>query len=296
MRYYVGIDIGGMTIKGIVLDPKGKALCEDVAVTGSERGGDAKMWFFNSDGSVGEMCGNGARCFGRFVYEHFAPKDEIVIEATSGNVPAWRQTDRLYKVLLNRPTVLRTGWPTQDADGGPLRAAYVELGDPGLPHLVVPVPGLAEMEDYAQRLFEEGRKLRSHPLLPKGANVNFCQVTGPHEVLIRTYERGVEDFTLACGTGSGSTVAALQAMGLLAKGAPVTVHNPGDDLIIDCRWAGEAVEQLFLIEIQQPGGRLPFLDVHCLHKGVVRFRIQHPHHFIPLPNQHGTHKPLPPFG
>ena len=48
-----------------------------------ERGGDAKMWFFNSDGSVGEMCGNGARCFGRFVYEHFAAKDEIIIEATS---------------------------------------------------------------------------------------------------------------------------------------------------------------------------------------------------------------------
>lgn len=211
-----------------------------------ERGGDAKMWFFNSDGSVGEMCGNGARCFGRFVYEHFTPKDEIVIEATSGNVPAWRQTDRLYKVLLNRPTVLRTGWPTQDADGGPLRAAYVELGDPGLPHLVVPTPGLAGMEDYAQRLFETGRALRFHPLLPKGANVNFCQVLGPREVLIRTYERGVEDFTLACGTGSGSTVAALQAMGLVAKGEPVTVHNPGDDLVIDCRWAGDTVEQLFL--------------------------------------------------
>lgn len=214
------------------------------------RGGDVKMSFYNSDGSKGEMCGNGARCFGRFAYEHFAPKEEIVIEATSGDVLAWRQTGRLYKVRLNDPTVLEPQWPVKTQDGRELHAAYVELGDPGLPHLVVPYVGLSAMADmaaYETALFGLGRELRYHPSLPKGANVNFCQVVGPRQVLLRTYERGVEGFTLACGTGSGSTVLALQELGLLPKEGPVTVHNPGDDLVIEVvRGEGGRAEALYL--------------------------------------------------
>ena len=76
--------------------------------------------------------------------------------------------------------------------------AYVELGSPGLPHAAVPCPGLSgkTMDD----LRDLGRALRSHPAFPKGANVNFYDVTAPDQIVELTYERGVEDFTYACGT------------------------------------------------------------------------------------------------
>ena len=125
-----------------------------------------------------------------------------------------------------------------------LPGVYVVLGDPGIPHGVFLVDGLETM-DYETQLFELGRKLRFHPELPKGANINFCQVLAPDHVIVRTYERGVEGFTLACGTGSGSTVAALQMLGLVQMGQ-VRISNPGDDLWVEPVWKDGHVEELFL--------------------------------------------------
>ena len=101
-----------------------------------------------------------------------------------------------------------------EVEGQPCRAAYVELGVPGLPHTVVPVAGLARADRATLR--ELGETLRYHPAFPKGANVNFYEITGPDEVLLVTYERGVEDFTYACGTGTGSTAAVLTLQGLIS--------------------------------------------------------------------------------
>lgn len=209
-----------------------------------DRDGDIKLTYYNADGSLGEMCGNGARCVGRFGYERFTAKNPIVIEATSGNVLAWRLSEREYKICLNEPTRLETDFPLM-LDGAILNCAYVELGDPGLPHAVLLREDLEQLDDYRDKLFGLARKLRNYAEFPKGANINFCQVLAPDHLLIRTYERGVEDFTLACGTGAASAVTVLQADGKLAMGA-VRVSNPGGDLVVEPVWEDGKVTDLFV--------------------------------------------------
>lgn len=209
-----------------------------------DRDGDVKLTYYNSDGSLGEMCGNGARCVGRFGYERFAQKSPITIETTSGNVLAWRLTEREYKICLNEPTRLETDFPVM-LNGAILACSYVELGDPGLPHAILLRDDLDTMVNYRDELIGLARKLRNYAQFPKGANVNFCQVLEPDRLLICTYERGVEDFTLACGTGSASAVVALQAAGKLAMG-PVKVSNPGGTLVVEPVWQDGKVTELFL--------------------------------------------------
>ena len=144
---------------------------------------------------------------------------------------------------LNKPT--RMAQVSLEAQGRSLEGMYVVLGNPGLPHGVFVWDGLKDL-DYQSELFSLGRTLRYHPVFgSKGANINFCQVLAPDHVLVRTYERGVEDFTLACGTGSGSTVAALQKLGLVQMG-PVRISNPGGDLWVEPVWQEGKVEQLLL--------------------------------------------------
>lgn len=116
--------------------------------------------------------------------------------------------------------------------------AYVELGSPGLPHAVVPYPGLADADPQA--LFQLGKAMRSHPAFPKGANVNFYEPTGPDQVLEKTFERGVEDFTLACGTGTGSVVAVLTLLGQVS-GQGVQVSMAGGVLTIDVARTGDRI-------------------------------------------------------
>ena len=131
------------------------------------------------------------------------------------------------------PVVEGKAWP----------CAYVELGSPGLPHAVVPYPGLADADPQA--LFQLGKALRSHPAFPKGANVNFYESTGPDQVLEKTFERGVEDFTLACGTGTGSVVAVLTLLGQVS-GQGVQVSMAGGVLTIDVARTGDRITGLWL--------------------------------------------------
>ena len=203
---------------------------------------DYRMLFFNSDGSVGEMCGNGARCICRYGCENGLAGEVQRVETTAGLVTGRRLTRRQYQVALNRPTVLRLDCPVE-VDGVSWPCAYVELGSPGLPHAVVPVSGL---RDWPEReLFELGRKLCHHPAFPKGANVNFYEVEGPGRIWERTYERGVEDFTHACGTGTGSVVAVLTLQGK-SDGREVHVQMTGGELVVDVGARGGAVEKLLL--------------------------------------------------
>ena len=98
-------------------------------------------------------------------------------------------------------------------DGITYVCGYAELGNPGIPRAVVEIQGLRTYDEEKLRLL--GRKLRNHPAFPKGANVNFYELIGENELVEKTYERGVEDFTLACGTGSGSVAAILTKKGLV---------------------------------------------------------------------------------
>ena len=123
------------------------------------------------------------------------------------------------------------------------RRRYEQLGSPGLPHAVVPIDDLVHKTNDDLRHL--GAAIRAHPSFPKGANVNFYQITGPDEVLELTYERGVEDFTYACGTGTGSVVTVLTLQGRVS-GRGVQVDMTGGRLVIDAEREGSRIAALYL--------------------------------------------------
>ena len=213
-----------------------------IVVDAAQGRGDYRMRFYNSDGSLGEMCGNGARCICRYGYETGLAGETQTVETTAGIVTGLRISERLYRVRLNDPGVVKLNCPVE-VEGVAWPCSYVELGNPGIPHAVIPYPELRTAEENPLR--ELGRKLRFHPAFPKGANVNFYELTGEDSLYERTYERGVEDFTYACGTGTGSVVTVLTLQGKVS-GKAVKVRMPGGELIIDAKRRGSRVEQLFL--------------------------------------------------
>ena len=213
-----------------------------MAVENPEGDADFRMRFFNSDGSVGEMCGNGARCICRYGYEFGLAGERQRVETTAGLVTGERIDKRNYRIRLNDPTVLMTDYPVE-LEGKRWNCAYVELGDPGLPHAVVQMDDLRALDFEALRPL--GRALRAHPAFPKGANVNFYELIGPDHIIEKTFERGVEDFTYACGTGTGSTVAVLTVLGLVS-GRQVVADMPGGRLIIDVLRDGDRITDLYL--------------------------------------------------
>ena len=161
----------------VVLDARGKSLdfpalarelcarchADGLIALGNSDKADFKMIFYNADGSLGEMCGNGARCICRFAHDQGIAGDAMVFEATAGLVKGWRVDENQYRVALNLPSVLdlhRKG-----------DIAYVELGAPGVPHAVRLWEG-ADLFDQKDALREQMRALRFDPAFPKGANVN----------------------------------------------------------------------------------------------------------------------------
>ena len=228
-----------------------KTLCERHMSIGADglmvvdaptQGGDYKMLFFNSDGSIGEMCGNGARCICRYGYENGLAGEIQTVETTAGIVTGHRMSERLYKIRLNDPTTIKLDSPVE-IDGVEYACSYVDLGNPGLPHAVVPYHNLKDAD--ANELRELGRKIRWYKDFPKGANVNFYEILGEDHVYERTFERGVEDFTYACGTGTGSLVTVLTLQGKVS-GQGVKVDMTGGQLIIDVEREGSAITDLFL--------------------------------------------------
>ena len=193
---------------------------------------DFRLHFYNSDGSRGEMCGNGSRCICRFAYENGIAGESMVIQTDAGPVPGWRLTETEYLVQLNAPTVLDLNRKEN--------IAYVEVG---CPHAVLEMPGLSW--DDRDALREKARTLRFDPAFPKGANVNFYTWLGEGHIRILTFERGVEDYTLACGTGTGSTAAALWAAGKL-PGGKLIAENPGGVLTATVEGENGTVTKLLL--------------------------------------------------
>ncbi len=205
-----------------------------MAVDHSEKA-DFKLHFYNSDGSRGEMCGNGARCICRYAHDNAIAGEDMVVETDAGLVPGKRLSETQYRVKLNNPGVM-------DLYRKP-DCAYVELGNPGVPHAVKEVPGLC-WED-ADALRDMARALRFDPAFPKGANANLYTWVAEDEIRILTFERGVEDYTLACGTGSGSTAAVLWLQDKL-PGGRLVVHNRGGDLTVTIGGTAAEVTSIYL--------------------------------------------------
>ena len=185
--------------------------------------------FYNSDGSMGEMCGNGARCFARFVQRRTALDRSFRFETEAGIVTANFEGDTVT-VNLPQPKELRLNQQV------PLSSGLQTLHslNTGVPHAVLFVPD-ADKALVAQL----GPELRRHPHFgPRGTNVNFVQVLGPNHIRVRTFERGVEEETLACGTGV--TASALIASLVHGFSSPVMVRvQGGDQLRIGFKQNGE---------------------------------------------------------
>ena len=203
---------------------------------------DFRMAFYNADGSEGEMCGNGARCICRFGYETGLAGERQTVETISGLVHGERLDTRRYRVRLTDPTVIKPHLAVE-VEGRSYDCGYVELGTPGLPHAVVHMPGLRGIS--VEELRPLGRALRYHPAFPKGANVNFYDLEGKNHIFERTFERGVEDFTLACGTGTGSTAVILALRGEASRRG-LRADMAGGTLEVDLEGDGDAITGIYL--------------------------------------------------
>lgn len=172
--------------------------------------------FYNSDGSEAEMCGNGARCFARYVQRLTNAQDGLTFETIAGVIRATFDGERVT-VDLTPPTDL--GLDEEIAlEAGPVRVHRLNTG---VPHAVHFVP------DADQAMVGPwGREIRRHAhFAPRGTNVNFVQILEPGSIRVRTYERGVEGETLACGTGV--TASALISSRLHGFPSPVRVTVQG---------------------------------------------------------------------
>jgi len=155
-------------------------------------GADFRMRYYNADGGEAEMCGNGARCFARYASRVAGPMEKLSFETPAGVIGAELQGD-LVRLEMSEPTDFRIAISIPLAEGS-IAAHFVNTG---VPHVVVAV---REFEDVDVRGL--GSEIRHHELFaPRGTNVNFLKQRGERNISIRTYERGVEDETLACGTG-----------------------------------------------------------------------------------------------
>lgn len=207
---------------------------------------DFRLHFYNSDGSRGEMCGNGARCICRYAFDNGIAGETMTVQTDAGLVYGQRLSKSQYRVQLNNPGIADLH---RRAD-----AAYIELGNPGVPHSVTHIPGLRW--DDRDKLRDYARSLRHAPEFPKGANANLYDWVDKTTVRILTFERGVEDYTLACGTGSGSVAAALWLQGKVPGGF-LTVKNPGGDLAVTIE--GDTQVQKLLLE-----GPTELVKIYCL--------------------------------
>ena len=216
---------------------------DGLMVVVSARGcGDYGMLFYNCDGSLGEMCGNGARCICRYGYEHGLAGETPRVETTAGLVVGRRIDRSRWQVRLNDPTVIDLHRPVP-VGKTVYDCAYVELGDPGLPHAVVLLPDWNAWPEEELRAL--GRALRTAEAFPKGANVSFVRLLRDDAVKAVTFERGVEDFTLACGTGCGAIAVTLKLSGLAGDG-PIAVSMPGGDLTVALTAAEGGARDLLL--------------------------------------------------
>lgn len=198
---------------------------------------DFRYRIFNADGSEVEHCGNGARCFARFVYEQgLTQKTRIPVMTESGRIVLELTADGQVTVNMGIPRLEPAEIPfifqarqmlyTVELGQDAVQFAAVSMGNP---HAVLQVA-----DTQAAPVESLGASLESHPLFPKRVNVGFMQVINPQQIRLRVFERGTGE-TRACGTGACAAVVAGRLQGLLAE--QVQVDLPGGRLQI--AWQGE---------------------------------------------------------
>lgn len=198
-----------------------------MALDKSERA-DIRLHFYNNDGSRAEMCGNGARCICRFAYDNGIVGEKMTVESDAGIFEGERISENIYRIRLEAPQKI-----VLDKNG---TEDFVKIG---VPHVLIRLDGLDFKRPF--ELLDRGRALRRE----LDANVDFYSVIDENTVKILTYERGVEDFTLACGTGSLAVAVALWKREII-KNNSVTVKNKGGELSVIIKAVGDNIEALYL--------------------------------------------------
>lgn len=206
-------------------------------------GVDFRYRIFNADGSEVAQCGNGARCFARFVHDKgLHQRDDIVVETDSGVITLYLQADQQVRVNMGVPSFDPATLPML-AQKQPLyqlelpdrviEAGAVSMGNP---HITI---NTNEQADITPERY--GALLESHPLFPKRVNVGFMRIHDRQHLQLRVYERGSGE-TLACGTGACAAMAIAHQWNMVDN--EVSVKLPGGELTIN--WSGNG-EPLWMI-------------------------------------------------
>ena len=197
---------------------------------------DFRMRIINSDGSEAEACGNGFRCIALFAHEKLGFSKAQRFESVSGMIQATVQTNRVRVRLVNP-----SNWKNRNEIEVSGRKLHYDFIHTGVPHAVIFVESLDQIP-----VSEIGREIRFHShFKPAGTNVNFVEVTGPGSLRVRTYERGVEDETLACGTGSTASAIVSSLAGYTQPPVEVKTKS-GEILTVDFQKKGNEIKDVYL--------------------------------------------------
>ncbi len=204
---------------------------------------DARFLFYNPDGSLAEMCGNGIRCFAKYIYESgIVAKERMKVQTDAGlivpEVLIENGAVKKVKVDMGKPEVGLIN-ESVTIEGFDYRLTSVSMGNP---HAVLFYDDITNID-----IKGAGRMIRNCNLFKNGTNVHFVQKTGESQFRIRSYERGVEDETLACGTGiCASAVAAV--LNKKAKADKIMVfHAHGGDIEVELKTDGAKIPKVYLI-------------------------------------------------
>lgn len=220
-----GIDIRPALYKELIADlcSRRRGIGADgliILLTSGEA--DFRMVYYNSDGGEAEMCGNGARCAARFAFDTGIASNPMTFETRSGIVEAEIRGE-LVEVGIGEVTGVEIGMCIVGIEGD------VHFADSGVPHAAILHEEVESIP--AEEFIRQAKRLRRHEHFGSmGANVNFVTVRGDHEVSFRTYERGVEEETEACGTGAAAVSVITAHLGLTSP--PVTCVTSGGDRIV----------------------------------------------------------------
>lgn len=198
---------------------------------------DFRMRYYNSDGSHASMCGNGGRSIARFAYELGIVKENMKFETDAGLITAEIKSNTVVNLALYDPKDLKLDINLEIED----KNFEISCLNTGVPHAVIFVNDIETID-----VFKYGRLIRNHNYFaPAGTNVNFVQLAKDNTIFVRTYERGVEDETLACGTGvtASSIISALKGK----VSVPVKIITRGkDNLSVSCTFENSKISNVFL--------------------------------------------------
>jgi len=207
-----------------------------------------KMRIFNSDASEAEMCGNGGRCIAKFAQEKGIVGSEMKFETLAGIIEAQVINHRV-KIKLTEPINLLLNKKVQLQH----REILVQCLNTGVPHTVIITKEIENVD-----VVELGRQIRWHQdFVPAGTNVDFIQPLDNQTIKIRTYERGVEEETLACGTGSAAAACLASILGLTRPPVKM-ITKSGEILDIDFNMKETNITNLYLTG-----------DVEVVYEGVI---------------------------